>query len=109
MLYAFDAPHEMRRHSYVQYLNMPGIHAWHLRHSPQAIKRFHRFIAVQYYSNEKAKEINYPDRRRDFRKQISILKTLQQLPEEDAKSPPKDFQRLSDLLENLWGIASESA
>ncbi len=49
MLPAFGAPHEMRWHSYVQYLNMPSIIAWHLRHLPQAIKRFHRFIAVPYY------------------------------------------------------------
>ena len=45
MLPAFGAPHEMRWHSFVQYLNMPSIIAWHLRHLPQAIKRFHRFIA----------------------------------------------------------------
>ena len=50
MLPAFGAPHEMRWHSFVQYLNMPSILAWHLRHLPQAIKRFHRFIAVQHYS-----------------------------------------------------------
>ena len=50
MLPAFGAPHEMRWHSYVQYLNMPSIIAWHLRHLPQAIKRFHRFIAGQYYN-----------------------------------------------------------
>ena len=49
MLPAFGAPHEMRWHLYVQYLNMPSINAWHLRHLPQAIKRFHCFIAVQYY------------------------------------------------------------
>ncbi len=47
--FAFGAPHEMQRQLYVQYLNMPSMNAWHLRRSPQAIKRFNRFIAVQYY------------------------------------------------------------
>jgi hypothetical protein len=37
MLPAFGAPHEMRWHSFVQYLNMPSILAWHLRHLPQII------------------------------------------------------------------------
>ena len=53
---AFGEPHEMRWHSYVQYLNMPSINAWHLRHLPQAIKRFHCFIAVQYYHSRQHRE-----------------------------------------------------
>ena len=56
MLPAFGAPHEMRWHLYVQYLNMPSINAWHLRHLPQAIKRFHCFIAVQYYHSRQHRE-----------------------------------------------------